>query len=116
MTLLMLGLTFLEGNKFSPETVMPICLPTSKRFNDTRRLVTSVGVGLKRFKARTCFTDGNGPEVFQPCAPLWVGPGRMEKNVYGRYTQWRHKCTKEAPPSSANEICKDFHDKIQILK
>ena len=49
-TLLLLGLTFLAGNKFSPETVMPICLPASRRFNDTGRLVTSVGMGITKFK------------------------------------------------------------------
>ena len=82
-----LGLTFLPGNKFDPETVMPICLPTKKSFRDTGRAATAVGLGITMYTegSRRCFTDENGPEVFQQCATQWVGPGFQEKDNYGKY-------------------------------
>ena len=36
----------LNGNKFDPESVMPICLPPNDKFNDTGREATAVGVGI----------------------------------------------------------------------
>ena len=63
-------MTILENNKFNPESVMPICLPTSKMFEDTKKSATAVGMGMVRSQLtnRRCFTDGNGPEVLQQCA------------------------------------------------
>ena len=66
------GLTYLNQNKFAPQTVMPICLPTSEDFQDTNKQVMAVGLGITRdqqFQSRKlCFTDGFGPEVLQQCA------------------------------------------------
>ena len=110
-----LGLTFLPGNKFDPETAMPICLPTKKSFRDTGRAATAVGMGIIA-SAKRCFTDANGPEVFQPCATQWVGPSFLGKNKYGRYKFTQRGCMKTDPPSSLNEICRNYHQKIESLK
>ena len=63
----MLGLTFLKGNKFDPNTVMPICLPTSSRFKDTERLVTAVGMGLTKYKEVRCDERETGSLKFRDC-------------------------------------------------
>ena len=39
------GLTVMRGNRFRPEEIMPICLPTSPSFKDTERPATAVGMG-----------------------------------------------------------------------
>ena len=66
------GLTYLDQNKFAPQTVMPICLPTSEDFQDNEKRVFAAGIGVNRpregEKGRQCFTDGSGPEVLQQCA------------------------------------------------
>ena len=36
----------LPGAKFDPETIMPICLPTSRNFKDTDRPGVAVGMGI----------------------------------------------------------------------
>ena len=40
------GMTVLEGAKFSKETIMPICLPTSLMFRDTVKTAVAVGLGI----------------------------------------------------------------------
>ena len=63
-----------------------------------------------------CFTDGNGPEVFQPCSGLFVGPQSMQKDRFGRFIQAQFGCTNGDPPSMSDEICHNFYDKIENLK
>merc|ERR1719450_532756 len=69
------GMTLLHGNRFDNSTVMPICLPSSRGFKDTEKPAIAVGLGITRsmeYQRKSCFTDGNGPEVFQRCAKDWV--------------------------------------------
>ena len=42
-----LGMTATVNNRFSKETIMPICLPSSDQFKDTNRRATAVGMGIK---------------------------------------------------------------------
>ena len=44
------GMTFLHGNKFDPDSVMPVCLPTSQQFQDTKRPAMAVGLGIVKSK------------------------------------------------------------------
>ena len=38
----------LPDRKFDPTNVMPICLPPSSKFQDTKRKAFAVGMGLKK--------------------------------------------------------------------
>ena len=114
-------MTFLHGNKFDPSTVMPICLPSSQDFNDTERQATAVGMGVSRsidfkdFKdEKPCFTDGSGPEVFQRCAPYWVDDRYKKLDSFGKYRTTKG-CFHGDPPSTNDEICKSFHEKIKSI-
>ena len=40
------GLTVMLGNRFRPEEIMPICLPSSRSFQDTNKPATAVGMGI----------------------------------------------------------------------
>ena len=40
------GMTVLQGAKFSAQTIMPICLPSSTKFKDTDRSAIAVGMGI----------------------------------------------------------------------
>ena len=65
-----------------------------------------------------CFTDGNGPDVFQKCTTHWVHPDMRTKDDYDRYdqTQGHGACDFTAPPSAHNKVCKSFHEKIKELR
>merc|ERR1712032_1082699 len=100
------------------DTVMPICLPRNKGFRDTQRTATAVGMGIKR-RAKSCYTDGNGPEVFQTCSTKWIRNSDKSKDEYEEYknTYGSYGCEKsQPPPSSENAICKKYHEKIGQLK
>ena len=40
------GLTVMRGNRFRPGEIMPICLPSSRSFQDTNKQATAVGMGI----------------------------------------------------------------------
>ena len=103
------------GVKFDVKTVMPICLPSSEDFEDTNRQAISVGMGIVAEKEKDkCFTDGNGPVVFQKCAPEWVSdPPR--KNDYDLY-ETEVGCSYQPPPSATDELCRKYHEKIKALR
>ena len=66
-----------------------------------------------------CYTDGNGPEVFRRCADQWAGPDDLEKDNYGQYENKYNRingCATNDPPSSLNEVCKHFHERIEELR
>ena len=68
-------------------------------------------------KLEKCFTDGTGPEVFQPCASRWVLPrDRNNTGEYRRYSEVQHGCVEtEEPPSSEFRECKLFHQQIKKI-
>merc|ERR1719233_2531439 len=117
-------MTLMPLGNFSSKTVMPICLPTNVKFKDTSRPATVVGKGInsapKRQSTPICWTDGNGPEMFQRCADKWVrSDKRDQKNEYDLYEDvWERSagCEFNDPPSSLNEVCKHFHEKIKQLR
>ena len=115
-----LGLTYLHDNKFHPRTVMPICLPPSQDFDDTKKQAMAVGMGITRdmqFQNRKrCFTDGNGPEVFQQCAPEWVDRRTNTTDKYGKYVRVQRNCLRGPPPSTSDQICKTFHERIKRIR
>ncbi|XP_023344477.1 uncharacterized protein LOC111713763 [Eurytemora carolleeae] len=45
------------ASKYSPEEIMPICLPSNKNFQDIEKSVTVVGSGLER---ANCITTSQG--------------------------------------------------------
>ena len=45
--MLFIGMSVLEKNRFSSESIMPICLPSSDQFRDTNRPATAVGMGMR---------------------------------------------------------------------
>ena len=116
------GLGVLVNATFNMATIMPICLPPNKQFKDTRRSAVAVGLGItaENPKEHRCFTDGNGPVVFQQCSESWVEPDRRELDDLGEYPhaedRSQNRCSKEPPPSSKNELCNQFHEKILLLK
>ena len=76
------------------------------------------------FTRTACYTDGNGPDVFRKCSKLFVLPyddnstseGATGEQEYN--TPFGHgQCvTGVLPPSSQNEICKNFHKKIENIR
>ena len=40
------GMNVLNSTKFSPKTIMPICLPPHKMFRDTNRHAIAIGMGI----------------------------------------------------------------------
>ena len=66
------------NNQFNPETVMPICLPTSKRFNDTKRLVTSVGMGITKYRQVGRPVSEVGPDL-SPLCRIAVSQTEMDR-------------------------------------
>ena len=40
------GMNVLNGIKFDPKKIMPICLPPNKMFQDNRRRAVAVGMGI----------------------------------------------------------------------
>ena len=69
-------------------------------------------------RQQRCFTDGNGPDVFQKCALRWVQPHQKTLDEYGQYqnTEGNGRCSKLPPPSVQDKVCKSFHDKIAELR
>ena len=65
-----------------------------------------------------CFTDGTGPDVFKTCHKKWVKPDRKTKDVYNKYdaVEGYGDCSMQEPPSAMNEVCQQFHEKIDELK
>ena len=61
-----------------------------------------------------CFTNGNGPEVFQKCASKWVAPNE-KLNKWDKYND-QIQCTHAPPPSSYNTLCKAYYDKVESLR
>lgn len=100
---------------------MPICLPSNKRFNDSKRRVTSLG---KEHIYR--FTDGNGPEGFQPCALTWVGPSSRTKDFSGKFDKVMTGCSTDPQilprslrpdaPRSAEDLCQKKKSSSNCLK
>ena len=55
-------------------------------------------------------------QVFQQCALQWVD-GRMNTtDSYGKYVRVQRNCHRGPPPSSADEICKTFHERITKIQ
>ena len=75
-------------------------IPRSMEFKDPRR----------------CFTDGNGPEVFQPCAPEWVDGRTQSKNKFGQFDKVLRGCLQEEPPSYRDHICRRFYEKLKKIQ
>ena len=69
-------------------------------------------------RSSRCFTDGTGPDVYKSCSKKWVKPNKKTKDVYGQYddVSGHGECSMQPPPSALNEICKNFHKKIDDLK
>ena len=69
-------------------------------------------------KTERCFTDGDGPAVFQQCALKWVLPHENYLDDYGKYetTRGNGHCDMSNPPSFYDKICKSFHEKINNLR
>ena len=40
------GLTVLQNHTFTPDKIMPVCLPPNKFFRDTNRQAIAVGMGI----------------------------------------------------------------------
>ena len=40
------GMNVLNSTRFSPKTIMPICLPWNMMFRDTRQQAVAVGMGI----------------------------------------------------------------------
>jgi len=86
------------NNKFSINTVMPICLPDSLEFEDLEKDVTIVGMGVLK---SGCMTTASGPDAFKPCA---------KQHIEGKKT--RKECVAMQNPSSRNKECKAFRDQL----
>ena len=73
---------------------------------------------IRSGKNERCFTDGNGPDVFQKCALEWISPDETGKDPYNRYeyTDGHGRCSRHNPPSAHDKVCKSFHEKIAELK
>ena len=116
------GMGVLEEKIFNMNSIMPICLPPNKYFKDQNKRGVIVGVGIRAEKTKStrCFTDGNGPEAFQQCSTLWVDEEMVNYRDDDKYDfAWEappKSCSKEAPPSIFNGLCKDYHQKITELK
>ena len=116
------GLGVLQGTKFNTASIMPICLPPDKDFPDTNRQAIAVGLGIvgERDKKGRCFTDGNGPVVFQQCSTRWVLPNNLQMDEYNEFTYVNnmdgHRCSTEHPPSYLEPLCRKYHQRIQKLK
>ena len=84
-----------------------------KQFYDTKyySLLVYIRTYLRKDK---CFTNGNGPEVFQKCASKWVAPNE-KLNKWEKYNV-QIKCTHAPPPSSYNKLCKAYYDKVESLR
>eukprot|EP00091_Calanus_sinicus_P018816 TRINITY_DN4424_c0_g1_i1.p1 TRINITY_DN4424_c0_g1~~TRINITY_DN4424_c0_g1_i1.p1 ORF type:complete len:190 (-),score=22.94 TRINITY_DN4424_c0_g1_i1:2-571(-) len=109
----------LKNATFDPKTIMPICLPPDEQFTDNNRLGTVAGLGItgEAEKKGRCFTDGNGPDVFQQCAMKWVSPNNQEKDEYGMYpnTEGNGKCSMGPTPSANDNVCKTFHEELKNI-
>ena len=118
------GMGVLDEKRFSMNSIMPICLPQNKYFKDNNRQGVAVGMGIEAEKSTNarCFTDGNGPDAFQQCSPLWVEEKMLNfKDDYEQYefpfeNQPPRFCSKQEPPSTANTLCKEYHNIIEELK
>ena len=68
----------------------------------------------------TCYTNANGPDVFELCAPSWVSSYDRETDDYdGSYMSLSgiSGCNiAEPPPSEESDICKSFHKEIAALR
>ena len=109
------GMNVLNSTEFIPDKIMPICLPPNKDFKDTERRAVAVGMGMSGVQRSKCFTNGDGPDVFQQCSPRWVDPRMPEKDDYQQHQNVKKLCYKGPPPSEMNKICKKFHEKLSIL-
>ena len=72
-------------------------------------------------RSQTCFTTGNGPEVFTPCALKWVNPRNTAKDAIGQYTyliggSQSGRCQKGYTPSELNPLCAKYFKKIEELE
>ena len=73
-------------------------------------------------------TDGNGPEVFTPCAKQWVNPDNTKKDKNGKYVNLEGRgqdkrfgnkygqCSVSPNPSRRNPLCEKYYDKIYELR
>ena len=116
VTDLVTGLGVLSPKGFNKTTLMPICLPPSKNFKDAPRVASAVGLGLtaERGKSSRCFTDGNGPVVFQRCSWAHVPPENMNETI-GQQTA-EYPCIRDDPtPSASNKVCQTLHEAIHDL-
>ena len=55
-------------------------------------------------------------QVFQQCAPEWVDERTKSKNNFGKFDTLQRECSRMEPPSSSDEICRRFHEKIKEIK
>ena len=68
-----------------------------------------------------CFTNEEGPEVFQPCAKAWAHPKWTQKDITGRYLNANVQpkdvpCERGNPPNNENLLCKNYFKKIKKLR
>ena len=61
-------------------------------------------------------TDGNGPEVFTPCAQQWVNPDNTEKDSIGKFVNPEGHCSKSPNPSARNPLCAKYFKQIAKLR
>ena len=54
--------------------------------------------------------------MFQQCAPEWVDERTKSKNNFGKFDTLQRECSRMEPPSSSDEICRRFHEKIKEIK
>ena len=49
---------------------------------------------------------------------MWVKPNERNKDVFDEYedTDGHGFCSRRDPPSTLNEVCRNFHHKIAELK
>ena len=97
---------------------MPICLPPDKAFKDTNRVATAVGLGIIRENTNKgkCFTDGNGPVVFQRCSWSYVPERKNPEDPEITDLYPESPCRHSKTPSDNDPLCSNFYDEIWKLK
>ena len=92
-----------EQIKFSP-TIMPICLPPTKKFPDETGIVYVAGWGLHRESrnGEDCTTNEKGPDPFSKCKfPFFSG----DTGLSSPFTQ----CMKINSPSHGDKGCRHLY-------